>query len=92
MSDFNSIYTHFALLVVSIQSLVFSRNLRLLTIDYRLYFRAEDGAQTRDPQLGRLMLYRLSYFRKFSITNYELTITIARFLNLLRTTFVIRNF
>ena len=27
-------------------------------------FRAEDGAQTRDPQLGRLMLYQLSYFRK----------------------------
>ena len=26
--------------------------------------RAEDGTQTRDPQLGRLMLYRLSYFRK----------------------------
>ena len=26
--------------------------------------RAEDGAQTRDPQLGRLVLYRLSYFRK----------------------------
>ena len=25
---------------------------------------AEDGAQTRDPQLGRLVLYRLSYFRK----------------------------
>ncbi len=25
--------------------------------------RAEDGAQTRDPQLGRLMLYQLSYFR-----------------------------
>ncbi len=25
--------------------------------------RAEDGAQTRDPQLGRLVLYRLSYFR-----------------------------
>ena len=30
----------------------------------RLYIRAEDGAQTRDPQLGRLMLYQLSYFRK----------------------------
>ena len=28
--------------------------------------RAEDGTQTRDPQLGRLMLYRLSYFRNFS--------------------------
>ena len=27
--------------------------------------RAEDGTQTRDPQLGRLMLYQLSYFRKF---------------------------
>ena len=32
--------------------------------------RAEDGAQTRDPQLGRLMLYQLSYFRNFkSFTN-----------------------
>ena len=28
-----------------------------------LFLRAEDGAQTRDPQLGRLMLYQLSYFR-----------------------------
>ena len=28
-------------------------------------FRAEDGAQTRDPQLGRLMLYQLSYSRNF---------------------------
>ena len=28
------------------------------------FLRAEDGAQTRGPQLGRLMLYRLSYFRK----------------------------
>ena len=25
--------------------------------------RAENGAQTRDPQLGRLVLYQLSYFR-----------------------------
>ena len=28
-----------------------------------LNFRAGDGAQTRDPQLGRLMLYQLSYSR-----------------------------
>ena len=28
---------------------------------------AEDEVRTRDPQLGRLMLYRLSYFRKFSL-------------------------
>ena len=27
--------------------------------------RAENGTQTRDPQLGRLVLYRLSYFRKY---------------------------
>ena len=26
--------------------------------------RAENGTQNRDPQLGRLVLYRLSYFRK----------------------------
>ena len=29
-----------------------------------LIHRAENGTQTRDPQLGRLVLYRLSYFRK----------------------------
>ena len=34
-------------------------------------FRAEDGAQTRDPQLGRLMLYRLSYFRKFNVPIFQ---------------------
>jgi len=25
--------------------------------------KAEDGIRTRDPQLGKLMLYQLSYFR-----------------------------
>ena len=25
---------------------------------------ADDGARTRDPQLGKLMLYQLSYVRK----------------------------
>ena len=30
--------------------------------------RAENGIRTRDPQLGKLMLYRLSYFR---ITEYK---------------------
>lgn len=29
--------------------------------------RAENGTQTRDPQLGRLVLYRLSYFRVISL-------------------------
>ena len=31
--------------------------------------RAENGTQTRDPQLGRLVLYRLSYFRKLPVAN-----------------------
>ena len=35
-------------------------------LTFRILLRAEDGAQTRDPQLGRLMLYQLSYFRNFS--------------------------
>ena len=30
---------------------------------------AEDEVRTRDPQLGRLMLYQLSYFRVFSAKN-----------------------
>src|SRR2546425_13100558 len=29
----------------------------------RSWYRAGDGARTRDPQLGRLMLYQLSYAR-----------------------------
>ena len=32
-------------------------------LHWQKLFRAEDEAQTRDPQLGRLMLYQLSYFR-----------------------------
>ena len=33
--------------------------------------RAEDEAQTRDPQLGRLMLYQLSYFRIFCLVGSD---------------------
>ena len=35
-----------------------------LPLSYNSEVRAENGAQTRDPQLGRLVLYQLSYFRK----------------------------
>ncbi len=31
---------------------------------HRLLSGAENEVRTRDPQLGRLMLYQLSYFRK----------------------------
>ena len=30
---------------------------------FNFIFRAENEVRTRDPQLGRLMLYQLSYFR-----------------------------
>ena len=36
--------------------------------------RAENGAQTRDPQLGRLVLYRLSYFRELTTTSATVSI------------------
>ena len=32
--------------------------------------RAENGTRTRDPQLGKLMLYQLSYFRNGYRTTY----------------------
>ena len=32
-------------------------------IDSQSLVRADDGIRTRDPQLGKLMLYQLSYVR-----------------------------
>ena len=32
----------------------------------RFVVRAVNGARTRDPQLGKLVLYQLSYYRKFA--------------------------
>ena len=29
------------------------------------FFRAENGTRTRDPNLGKVVLYQLSYFRLF---------------------------
>ena len=37
--------------------------LKLLNSSRAYENRAEDETRTRDPQLGRLMLYQLSYFR-----------------------------
>ena len=33
--------------------------------------RAENGTRTRDPNLGKVVLYQLSYFRKISKKNGE---------------------
>ena len=38
---------------------------------------AENGAQTRDPQLGRLVLYQLSYFRKKTAGRFFATVLAA---------------
>ena len=36
-------------------------------LHWQYFYRAEDEAQTRDPQLGRLMLCQLSYFRNLYV-------------------------
>ena len=38
---------------------------RLMSTNYFADNRAGDETRTHDPQLGRLMLYQLSYARKF---------------------------
>lgn len=39
------------------------------TFDYHLFkFRAANETRTRDPQLGKLMLYQLSYYRDWNAT------------------------
>ena len=37
--------------------------------------REENGTQTRDPQLGRLVLYRRSYFRKCIVPHTQAGLT-----------------
>ncbi len=36
---------------------------------------AENGTRTRDPDLGKVMLYQLSYFRLFALSGCKYTIT-----------------
>ena len=42
---------------------------RLISQPLSQYFRAGEETRTLDPQLGRLMLYQLSYARVFNIFN-----------------------
>ena len=55
--DFQSDFFAWILLNFMFISLIFSV----------LEFRAVDGIRTRDPQLGKLMLYQLSYYRIQSV-------------------------
>ena len=41
-------------------------------------FRAKDGTRTRDPNLGKVMLYQLSYFRNKCAENYFLNFRVQR--------------
>lgn len=34
------------------------------SFEYFLFIRARDGTRTRDPDLGKVVLYQLSYFRR----------------------------
>jgi hypothetical protein len=45
---------------------------------FRLGFRAEDEARTRDNQLGRLELYQLSYFRLNADANINNKFTVLQ--------------
>ena len=56
--------------MLNAQCSMLKRDANLVNISF---LRAKDGTQTRDPQLGRLMLYQLSYFRNL-IINCELII------------------
>ena len=38
---------------------------------YIAFIRANNGVRTRDPQLGKLMLYQLSYIRVLRCKNTE---------------------
>ena len=40
-------------------------HLNVFKCSFVLRLGAENGIRTRDPQLGKLMLYQLSYFRKW---------------------------
>ena len=37
-----------------------------LALSIKHLLRAENGTRTRDPNLGKVVLYQLSYFRKMS--------------------------
>ena len=42
---------------------------------HSLFLRAENEARTRDPNLGKVMLYQLSYFRKKLVKEMRLELT-----------------
>ena len=42
---------------------------------HSFFLRAENEARTRDPNLGKVMLYQLSYFRKKLVKEMRLELT-----------------
>ena len=55
---------------LSIQSsgklpILYKKRLPILSTDNLILYGAENETRTRDPNLGKVMLYQLSYFRSF---------------------------
>ena len=53
-----------------VKTMKMARNEKSTSFRKCFKMRAENGTQTRDPQLGRLVLYRLSYFRKMYCSSH----------------------
>ena len=56
---------------LSIQSsgklpILYKKRLPILSTDNLILYGAENETRTRDPNLGKVMLYQLSYFRKLN--------------------------
>ena len=64
MSDLNRFLFFELLLRFELRTSSLPRKCSTTELLQHVVYRAENGAQTRDPQLGRLVLYQLSYFRK----------------------------
>ena len=56
-------------------------------------FRAENGTRTRDPNLGKVMLYQLSYFRKnYFVMFFSLSLLVRCFIVFYAMYFLLRDF
>ncbi len=62
------------MLVISKTVLLFAKKPELL----RVFFRAENETRTRDPDLGKVVLYQLSYFR-FFLRKFSLRLRLQRY-------------
>ena len=71
MAHIKTLHSHVTLNIITGLSdkcpLPHGYNKKDLLKNSKSYMERKNGTQTRDPQLGRLVLYRLSYFRVISL-------------------------